>query len=164
MFSTERGVILAARARMAARYPGANDVSDDPHEVPPAKCPAFAVALHPTDTEVIAMGRAGRKVTALLEVAIFATAGAKADLEGLLYDFAQEVAASIMGPPDDLGASVFHITHSDTRVEVAKGRERVGRLDLSFEVVFFEDGAARNAPPPGGFSAGFSLGFKGARP
>jgi hypothetical protein len=132
--SSDRAAIRAAvRARIAAAFPGATDITDAPHPVAAELLPAFSVRSERVSAETLAMGGAtGRRLSDRVTVQWLAAGGA--ELGATLDAAAGDVADAVLGPPADLGDIAMEVSPIGVDIAVEDGERRVGRADVAFVI------------------------------
>lgn len=127
-------ILAAARARLAAAFPGAADRSGDPHPKQAAGL-AFAAAVNVTDSERIGMAEGGRMVNGTLAITVWPVpTRPRTDAAAMAQATAETVRAAILADPPDLGGAAWSVEISGADPEIAAGNERITRVDVTFDV------------------------------
>lgn len=139
-------LLTAARAAIAALWPGATDRTGDAYDAPEAGLPAFAFEAAVEESAPVSMGSAEVEDRGTLTLTLTVAAGAVADLAGALH-LCADAAEAVLAADPAVTAAVLDLSPSGRSVEIAAGQGRLGRLVLGFGFVTVgpEPGAA--APP-----------------
>ncbi|WP_138469170.1 hypothetical protein [Poseidonocella sp. HB161398] len=127
-------ILAEARARLAAAFPGWTDESDRDHPTPAAALPAFRASLSLSGGERVAMGSASSLRDGELLVVLRTVTGPGDDARAILWGHEATARAAIMAAPADLGGAAWSILPGSAEPDTDTAKERIGTLDLGFDV------------------------------
>ncbi|MGX0875918.1 hypothetical protein ACSSV4_000590 [Roseovarius sp. MBR-154] len=143
---TDANAILeAARARIAAAWPEATDVTGSAHAPEEARLPAWRARIDPGDTEPAGMGSPPswlREADLTVEIVMAPSADPEATLQAL-GRWAQMV---LLAPPADLGLDLLRCDPVEITTEHAAGKRQLGRVEAILRLQFQEPAAAPQFP------------------
>lgn len=126
-------VAAAVRARLAAAFPAAADVSDAPEPTGAGRLPAFAVRVRRLSSEIVTIGTAPEVEETLdISVAFWRTGESSGFWDALAGD-AAAIRAAVFADPPDLDDLVAGLDAGAEEFDLEVAEKRVGRAEVVFE-------------------------------